>query len=278
MMEHQEYQELLALHALDALEASDARAVEAHLETCPRCSAELIEMKDAAGLLAHTATPAEPRAQLREQILTNIRAASDKDRRDSKTSAQVVRLADRSQSKAWPNLLRMAAAIAFVALLIGIVVLWQRDRRLQREIAGLSRQLNTQQRELARDRDVLARQREALALLNTPGAKRMELAGTQTAQNARGMFVFDQQTGHAVLMTEGLPATPADKAYELWFIPKGHNPMPGKMFTVDATGRAMVSEQIPQEAREHAVFAITLEPKRGSAVPTGAIYLSSPSS
>lgn len=277
-MEHQEYQELLTLHALDALEASDARAVEAHLETCAQCRAELIELKDAAGLLAHTATSAQPRAQLREQILTNIRAATDKERRDSKTSAQVTRLADRSQSRAWLNLFRMAAAIAIVALLIGIVVLWRRDRRLQPEIAGLSRQLNTQQRELARGRDALAREREALALFNSPGAKRMDLAGTQTAQNARATLVFDKQTGRAMLLTEGLPAAPPDKAYEVWFIPKGHSPMAGKIFTVDATGRAMVSDQIPMEARENSVIAITLEPKNGSAVPTGAIYLSSPSS
>jgi anti-sigma-K factor RskA len=274
-MEHHEYQELLALHALDALEASDARALEEHLGTCAPCRAELIELRDAAGLLAHTAAPAEPRAGLREQILRNIPAASDE---TSKTPAQVVRLADRSQSGVWPNLARIAAAIAMVALLIGIFVLWRRDVRLQREIAGFARQLNAQQRELARDRDLLARQREALAMLNAPGAKKMELAGTETARTARATFVFDPKTGHAMLMTEGLPATPADKAYEVWFIPKGRSPMAGKMFTVDSSGHAMIMQEMPPEALEHAVVAITLEPKKGSAVPTGAIYLSSPSS
>ena len=276
-MDHQEYQDLLALHALDALDAGEVRGLEEHLETCAQCRAELIELRDAAGLLAHAATPAEPAAELRDRILTNIRRSSFEDRSGRQTSAQVS-LPGWRQGWVWPNRLQLAAAIVMVALLIGILVLWRRDVRLQREIAGLSRQLNAQQRELVRDRDVVARQREALALLNAPGAKKMELAGTQTAQTARATFVFDPQTGHAVLMTEGLPATPADKAYELWFIPKGRSPMAGKMFTVDASGRAMVSQEIPPEAREHAVVAITLEPKKGSAVPTGAIYLSSPSS
>ena len=85
----------------------------------------------------------------------------------------------------------MAAGLAFVALLIGLVVLWRREVKLQQEVAQLNRQLNTQQHELARDRDVLARQREALALLNSPDAKRLELAGSETAQNARGSFVYD---------------------------------------------------------------------------------------
>lgn len=277
-MEHQEHQDLLALHALDALDVSDARSLEEHLETCAQCRGELIELKDAAGLLAHAVPPAEPRAELRERILTNIHSSSNEDLSGAGTSAQVVHLSDRRQIRLWPNLLKTAAAIATVALLIGIIALWRRDVRLQREIAGLSHQLNTQQRELARDRDVLERQREALALLNSPGAKKMELAGTQTAQNARATFVFDKQTGRAVLLTEGLPTTPSDKAYEVWFIPKGHSPMAGKMFTVDASGHAMVSDQIPPEARDNSVIAITLEPKRGSAVPTGAIYLASPSS
>ena len=276
-MNHQELQEQLALHALDALDAAEAQAIEAHLETCAQCRAALIELRHAAGLLAHAATPAEPRADLREQILTNVRSLSFADRSRRQTSAPV-RLSDRRTNTVWPNLLKMAAAIAMVAMLIGIIVLWRRDVRLQGEIAGLSRQLNSQQRELAREREVLARQREALAMLNAPGAKKMELAGTQTAQTARATFVFDPKTGRAVLMTEGLPAAPADKAYEVWFIPKGHAPMAGKMFTVDASGHAMVSDQMPMEARDGSVIAITLEPKQGSATPTGAIYLSSPSS
>jgi anti-sigma-K factor RskA len=80
-----------------------------------------------------------------------------------------------------------------------------------------------------------------------------------------------------MLMAEGLPAPPNEMAYELWFIAEGH-PMPGKVFTVDASGRAMISDEVPPEARERGVYAITLEPKGGVKSPTGAVYLSSPSS
>jgi anti-sigma-K factor RskA len=274
-MEHQDYQELLALHALDALDASDARALEEHLAGCDACRTEMIELRDASGLLAHAATPVAPRAEVRDQILMKARSEQP-GRHPDKPLAQVVAMPRRTSL--WPNVLRLAAAAAFVALLVGVIVLWRRDVRMRQEIAQLSRQANTQQHELVRDRDVLARQREALALLNSPTAKKMDLAGTQAAQTARGTFVYDQKTGRAVLMAEGLPATPADKAYELWFIPKGHSPMAGRMFTIDASGHAMLPEQMPAEAMEGAVIAITLEPKKGSAVPTGAIYLSTPSS
>jgi len=276
-MEHQEYQELLAAHALEALDAAEERALEEHLSACAECGTELAELRDAAALLAHASTPAAPRDEVRQRILNDARAEF-RDQPGPTASAKVVPLRPSAAPSWWPNVLRLAAAIAFVALLIGLVVFWRRDVRSQREMAQLSNQINAQQHELIRDRDVLARQREALALLNSPGTKKMELAGTQTAKNARATFVFDQQTGRGLLMTDGLPAAPPEMAYELWFIPRGHSPMPGKMFTVDSAGHVMMSDHVPAEARENVVIAITLEPKRGSAVPTGAIYLSSPAS
>jgi len=276
-MEHQEYQELLAMHALDALDASEARLLEEHLGTCADCRAEMIELHDAGALLAYAATPAEPGIEVRNRILAAVSSQRERAQSTSALSAQVVPLQPRATRNIWTIGLRLAAAIAFVALLIGVIVLWRREVIMQQEIAQLSRQVNTQQHELVRDRDVLERQRAALALLNSPTAKKMELAGTLT-QSTRGTFVYDQKTGKAILMAEGLPATPADKAYELWFIPKGHSPMAGKIFTVDASGHAMLPTQMPAEAMEGAIVAITLEPKKGSAVPTGTIYLSSPSS
>ena len=276
-MEHHEYQELLELHSLDALDVSAARLIEEHVDTCAECREELKRLRDAASLLAHAAPLAAPRPEVRGRVMASITAEKRGEQPASPTSARVLPLKPRAEMNTWTIGLRLAAGIAFIALLIGVIVLWRREVKLHQEIARLSREVNTQQHELVRDRDMLGRQREALALLNSPSAKKMELAGTNAATSARGTFVYDQKTGRAILMAEGLPATPADKAYELWFIPKGHSPMAGRIFTVDASGRAMLPEHMPPEALESAVIAITLEPKKGSAVPTGAIYLSSPS-
>jgi anti-sigma-K factor RskA len=275
MMEHQEYQELLTLHALGALDASDRRVVEDHLQGCSDCRSELIELRDSAALLAHAAPPAEPSADVRARILDQVRR-EPRVQPVGETSASVVPFRARPETSTWRNALRLAAAIALVALLIGVVVLWQRDVRTRQELARLSQQLEQQNSELARNREDLAHQREAFELLNSPGMKKMELAGTQTANTARGTFVYDRSTGRGMLLTAGLPAAPAGMAYEVWFIPKGHSPMPGKTFNVDAGGQAMMMDQVPPEARDNAVIAITLEPKSGSASPTGPIYLSSP--
>jgi anti-sigma-K factor RskA len=275
MMEHQEYQELLTLHALGALDASDRVKVEDHLQGCSVCRSELIELRDSAALLAHAAPLSEPSADVRARILDQVRR-EPRVQPVRETSASVVPFKARPETSVWQNALRLAAAIAFVALLIGVVVLWQRDVRTRQELARLSQQIEQQNGELASNREALAHQREALELLNSPGMKKMELAGTQTANAARGTFVFDRNSGRAMLLTAGLPAAPAGMAYEVWFIPKGHSPMPGKTFNVDAGGQAMMMDQVPPEARDNAVIAITLEPKSGSASPTGAIYLASP--
>lgn len=275
MDDHQQYQELLALHALDALDAAEARPLAAHLASCAECRAALVEWRDATGLLAHTATPAAPSDQLRARIV----AAASAETRSPQAKSRVVQMPIAvRRSHLRPNFLKIAAAIAIVGLLIGLIVFWRRDVRMQRDIARLTRERNLTQDQLAGEREARAKERDAIAMLNSRETKKMDLAGTQTAGNARGTFVFDPKTGQAMLMTEGLPMAPADKAYEIWFIPKGHTPMPGKMFTVDSSGHAMVSGEIPLEARADAVIAITVEPKKGSAVPTGAIYLSSPSS
>jgi anti-sigma-K factor RskA len=273
-MEHGEYQELLASHALDGLSGQEARDLRAHLETCADCRGELAELRDAAALLAHAAEPVAPGDEVRRRIMREIQTQP----RSAAAQSPVVVPLSQGLSAAWPNVLRLAAVFAFIALLLGIIVLWRRDTASRREIAELARQLNRQQRELQVERDNVARQTEALALMNSPDGKKMTLAGTTTAPAARAMFVYDEKSRSGILMIEGLPATPADKAYEVWFIPKGLAPIPGRMFTVNANGRAMVSDSFPNAAGSAAVVAITLEPKSGSAAPTGAIYLASPSS
>lgn len=268
-MAHEEYKDLLTAQALNTLDSADERNLRDHLRVCDECQSELVAWRDSAALLAYAAEASEPSRDLRARLLTALK-------HESPPPARIVEMPARRTNTLWPLVLRIAAAVIVVALIGTVFWLWRREVMMRREMVRLNREVATQQRELARSRDNLAHQRDLVALLTSPNARKMEMIGTATAQKARGTFVFDQQTGAAMLMTESLPAPPADKAYELWFIPHGHLPMAGKVFTVDASGKALVSDLMPPEAREKAVIAITLEPKHGSSQPTGAIYLNSP--
>jgi hypothetical protein len=270
-MEHQEYKELLAISALDALDGTDALHLEAHLKTCVECRGEISELRDAAGLLAHAGPIQAPSEDLRARILADARVEGHSLRPSDKL-ANVTPIAKSSFTSQW---LRIAA----ILLLVGVAfVLISMILVSQREIGTLKAEIEAQKFDLNREREARMEGQKVLAVIMSRDAKTIQLAGTQTAQNARAMLVFDQKSGRAVLMTDGLPMTSDDKAYEVWFIPKGHAPMPGKVFTVDSSGHAMINDQMPSEAMKDAVIAITVEPRSGSSAPTGAIYLASPAS
>jgi len=276
-MTHENYKELLAAKALSALDAGEARALDTHLESCVDCQAEVIKSEDAAALLAFAAGPLEPPAYVRERILVSIRAEGAQKSAsgrvtdaDSQREGNVLAF-ERQPRNVWASLGSfgaIAAALVLVALMIGLVLLWQKNQVLQNELARVNEGMNQVQIELAR-------QRAMGELLTSPDAHMAKLTGTNVAPGAHAMLAYDR-TGHAMLMAKGLPSAPEGMAYQLWYI-KDNKKMPGKVFTPDASGNGTLEDQIPAGAREAAVFAITLEPKAGVQVPTGSIYLVSSS-
>jgi anti-sigma-K factor RskA len=293
---HTDYKEMIAAHALGALEGAEARELEAHLTTCAQCRAEFESWQATAATLAYAAPSVEPSAELRSRLLKSVRAEGTKplsgttskdnervERRaveSSQDKSNVVpfeKPARRARSAAW-MVGAMAASLAFIALAVSLVLVWNRYNTMQQEMARLTDQLGQAQGELARERDALARERRAKELISAPEAQIMTLAGTEMATRARAKFVYDRKTGRAMLMADDLPPAPAGKAYQLWYIAEGKPPMPGHVFNTNASGHAEMSDQLPEEARAATVFAVTLEPASGVTAPTGAMYLKSAAS
>jgi anti-sigma factor RsiW len=57
---HEVLQELLGAYALDAVDRDEAVAVEAHLVECPRCRAEVTELREVAALMGNSGADAPP--------------------------------------------------------------------------------------------------------------------------------------------------------------------------------------------------------------------------
>lgn len=267
MLSHDNYKEMLAAHGLGALEATEARELEVHLQNCADCRQELSEWQATAASLAFDAKPVAPSAQVKNRIIEAVRAEG----RHSANSETVVVPFERRPKMAWTSfgsLGAIAAALALIGLIISLLILWQQNRAAQAEVARLTAQVRETSEQLARER-------EMVALITTPGARMAELAGTKEAPGAHAIVAYDKN-GQAMLMANGLPAPPTGKAYQLWFI-KGGKPMPGRVFVSDPNGNGRMRDQVPSEALNDAVFAITLEPASGVQSPTGAIYLSSAS-
>ena len=265
---------MLAAKALSALDADDAVVLAAHLEDCVDCRLELDVWHETVSMVALSTNPSEPSMQLRERILATVRSdIRDADRAKPGSGASSARVLpfETPRQKDWfsfGSFGSIAAAIALVAMLVGLFALWQQNRTNRAEIDRMARQMRETNEQLAMERALVA-------LLRTPGSRMMELSGTNAAPGAHAMLAFDK-TGHAMLMAKNLPAAPPGKAYQLWFI-KDDKKMPGKVFTTDSSGNGVLEDQIPASAMDSAVYAITLEPSNGVQVPTGAIYLVSPS-
>lgn len=246
-MVHEEYKEMIPARALSALDAAEAHALNEHLENCAECRKELEEWQATAATLALTADSVEPSPAVRERILSEVRK--------DLASPQVLpfRSTPRNIWSSFGSLGAMAAVVLLTALIVGLIVLWQQNGRMREELA-LSKQF--------------------VELVTTPGARVSELKGIDLGAGATASLAYDQN-GHAMLMANKLPQPPQGKAYQLWFIVGKNPPMPGKTFSPDNTGKGMLKEQMPREAINSAIFAITMEPEGGSSAPTSPIYLRS---
>jgi len=297
-MKHEDYTEMLALAALDALDEGEQRTLDAHLAECADCRAELNALRDAAASLVYAAAPVAPVApEFRTRILARIKSqaqdaplasvASSNGAATLPTSSNVRSLdefAARREARTGTVSRRvamfgaLAASIAVAALLISLALVWQRNNRLQRELARLANTVNQTEQQLAQTRQELANTRADRELLAAPEALTATLAGTKMAERARARLTFDERTGRAMLVAADLPPAPAGFAYQLWFIAEGRPPMPGKVFTTDQTGHAEMHDTVPPEGRHAAVYAVTLEPASGMSAPTGEMYLKSSAS
>lgn len=275
-MVHEEYKDMLAAQALGALEVAEVSDLETHLQGCSECRSELSSWEETAASLAFASLeerPLKPSPELRAHILEALRAeprfqgAKKTDDAQRQQSSSVVPLQPRVRpaTYTWGAI---AAGLIMLGLLASLFVLWNQNREARQELARLSEQVRDAQQQLIQ-------QREAIEIVSTPGTKMMELTGTKVMPQAHAMLAYDKN-GRAILMAKGLPPAPAGKAYQLWFI-AGGQPMPGKVFTTDASGSGSLKDQIPLEARNSAVFAITLEPESGVKSPTGEMYLISAS-
>ena len=242
-MVHDDYKEMIPARALSALDAAEDRAMNEHLADCEECRRELAEWETTAATLALSTDPIEPSPQVRERILSQIRA--DK-------SVLEFTPKRRSVWNSFGSLGAIAAAVVFIALIVSIVVLWQQNRRLRQE-------------------------NEVVQLLSSTEARMKGLKGTTEAPGATAKIVFGSQ-GHALLITSGLPQPPQGKEYQLWVLDANskHPPRPEKTFSTDSSGKGLLKvERMGEVEQEYGVFAVTLEPAGGVKSPTGAIYLRS---
>jgi len=257
MKDHAQFAEDLALYAMGALDDQGCPDLQAHLATCGECWRELEALRADMALLALSATGPQPPQRARQRLTEAI--AAEPQQTQPQTGLVVGRLRPR-----WLALTPIAVALVLAITSLGLLLEVQ---RLKDANAKLYQELK-----LARaDRDHAL---EILAMLKDPEALQMTLVPTSTPPQPQVKTIYVRDKGHVLLMASNLAEPPANKAYQLWLLPKGKGkPMPCGTFKTDWRGHTMKLYYMETAGVDAKGFAVTVEPEGGSESPTPPIVL-----
>ncbi len=279
-MSHPEQETLLDLapaYALGALSPEESRRFEEFLAASPEARREVAEFREVAALLALGGADAAPAADLRDRVLSRLRATEIPSRGAGQARAPEARSAEpvRSIGSARtavprPPVFRWGALaaglIAAVGLGFGLVQ--------RREARGLRAQLAEAVQRLQQTSALLTQGEATLDAIMSPGVQMFQLTASGDPDPLVQVF-WDRQRNQAIVHGLKLKPVPAGRAYQLWFIKDGA-PVPSVTFKPESGGRVRV-ESIPVPADgDVSAAAITVEPEAGSAQPTSPILLVGP--
>jgi anti-sigma-K factor RskA len=229
----EELHTLTGAYALDALDPAERDRFTRHLPRCPLCENEVRGLQETAARLG-VAVAAVPPGSLRARVLA---AAANIRQLPPETEPPPAR----ARAGRFP---RPAALLAAVAVAVAIVL-------------GVMQAVT--QRELGHAR---AQTQAVEAVLSAPDARLLTRA---TADGGRASVVVSRSRHALVLTTSGLPALPAAKVYEVWFMAPGRiraagllsSPTGGRTAPLLASGLAAGDR-----------IGVTVEPAGGTARPT----------
>jgi len=243
-------QDLAAEYALDALDPESARAFEKLLAGDAELKALTDQLRETAASLAHGAPRQLPPPELRERVLSRIRAEAETATEPAVGPASP---APPRSAGGGRSILPWALAAGFA---ITTVALWMERDQMRKEVAALEQDA----REL-RDRVVLSNVR--IATLS---------AQVDAYAKASAVVVWDPEKQRGVLKLANLPPPESGKDYQLWVIGQKHAPVSAGVVAVSAEGGARVSFK-PGQPIKADQFAISVEPTGGVPEPTGPIVL-----
>jgi anti-sigma-K factor RskA len=249
--DNQDPSELAAAYVLGALEPAEARAFEAFLASSPEAQREVAAYREVSGLLALGTPGAAPDAGLRGRVL------------DRATQQKVQPLRPRTPWIAW-------AALA--ASLVAVAGLGLRQRSMQGELAARETTIATLRDSLAaREASLALREAELNSILD-PNVVLTRMGTPGTPQPVVQLF-WNRHSNLILAHAFHLPPAATNRAYQLWFIPKGGKPIPSVVFNTELGGHALVQQIAVPQGVELTAAALTEEPASGSPQPTSTPFL-----
>jgi len=251
MSAHPQFADDLALFALGALDPAQRAVVEEHVQGCAACRRELENLRGDMALLALSTSGPHPPQRSRDRLMQAIAAGRP-----------VVSPERTTAAGSWYGWLGWIAA--GLVLVVGLLL----NRSQISYIAALRGKVTALEGKTAAQDAELQRVRDEFAAFAGPDAKPVTLVVANNHPQPQGKAVYVQSSGKLLFVASNLPALPDDRAYELWLLPSEGAPVPAGVFHPDAKGGGVVLNPPLTAGVSAKGFAITVEPKEGSAAPT----------
>jgi anti-sigma-K factor RskA len=221
--------DLLPAYALEILDPAEQTEVQAHLDSCSNCRAELAALIEVTSLLSLAVPQMEPPEKLRTELLKETGPSTANDSWWQRTAPCL------RQFMSSPFVRPVAAGLIVLLIISNIYLLF----RLQ--------QSGNQP---------------------PPQQQTIELGNTSVAPQASGIMLIRQDDPNGTLVVNGLPDLGSDQQYQLWLV-KDEVRVSGAVFSVEEEGFTSINISAPESLPLYTRFGITIEPAGGSPGPTG---------
>jgi anti-sigma-K factor RskA len=248
-------QEQASLYAAGAMTESERKEYARHLEEdqCVMCLSEVNELQSAISMLAFSTASATPSPSVKQRLMEQ---------------ARIVAPAGTVSSR--PFLLRYWVQLLTSTVAIGAMAVTLSATRANNELRRLTQVLNSRVAQLEVE---IAQNRTYIATLTSPGVRVVNLAGQGSNVGASGRIFWDQSKKKWLFYIRDLPQLPADKSYQLWFVPTSGNPVSALVFKTESDGSADEEIDVPEGLSSLKAAAVTTEPAGGRPQPSGPFAL-----
>ena len=252
---------ILELYAMNALSEEETKELELNIGKYPELRVELEEIRR--GLEAYTLSFSKsPRNELKERIFSSLQHGTATNKREDysadhkTTSAKLVPM--RSDRRVpW-------LAAASILFLITTSVLFYQNRSYRETIASLSNKLQDTEKQYADMNVAYTSNKSVLSEMEKPETKKILLSSKTGKSDENAVMFLNQKTTHSIIYTEQLGSLSETSQYQLWAIVDGK---PVDMGVLDSDTLYQEIKGMPQLLTAQA-FAITIEKKGGSSIPT----------
>jgi len=237
MTEEHPFIDDIPAYALGALDTADAQGLEAHLQGCEMCRAELASYRALNEILLTSTPPQPPPAMLRRRLQERLPSA--------RKAAH--------PKQAWTfSFNQFALGLGVVLLLAFNVLSFIQTQSLQRQQAQLASQLATSQ--------------TTIAMLAYPETKSLPIHEGSIA----GALLLDRERNIAVLLAWNLPELKANQTFQIWLIdPQGKRTSAGIFKAQPELPFTSAPLHSPGSLLDYVGIGVTVEPAGGSNQPTG---------